>query len=102
MNEEAKCTGCGLCVASCSGQAIFLVDETYDEGHAAVTIPYEFLPYPQAGDKGVALGRDGREVCEAEVVSLKINKAMDQTALLTMKVPREMAMTARFFKKKEA
>ena len=102
VNEEAKCTGCGLCVASCSGQAIFLVDETYDEGHAAVTIPYEFLPYPQAGDKGVALGRDGREVCEAEVVSLKINKAMDQTALLTMKVPREMAMTARFFKKKEA
>ena len=102
VNEEAKCTGCGLCVASCSGQAIFLVDETYDEGHAAVTLPYEFLPYPQAGDKGVALGRDGREVCEAEVVSLKINKAMDQTALLTMKVPREMAMTARFFKKKEA
>lgn len=101
VNRDAVCTGCGMCVASCSGQAIFLVDETFDAAHAAITIPYEFLPYPKAGDVGTALGRDGKEVCEAEVVSLRVNKAMDRTALLTMKVPKEMAMKARFFRRKE-
>lgn len=49
VNEEAQCTGCGMCVASCSGQAIFLVDEDVGGGFATVTMPYELLPYPQAG-----------------------------------------------------
>lgn len=97
VNGEAKCVGCGMCVASCSGQAIFLVDDDYGDGQATVTMPYEFLPYPEAGAKGVALGRDGKPVCEAEVVSCRVSPAMDHTALLTIKVPKEMSMKARFF-----
>lgn len=94
----AECIGCGMCVASCSGQAIFLVNETYDDEYASVTIPYEFLPLPQKGDKGVGLGRDGSVVCEAEVLDVKQAKAFDKTNLLTIKVPKGMAMKARFFK----
>ena len=42
--------------------------------------------------------RDGHEVCEAEVVSVRSAKAFDHTNLLTMKVPKNMVMKARFFK----
>ncbi len=96
--EDRDCINCGMCVASCSGQAIFLVDEDCGDGTGLVTLPYEFLPLPAEGAKGVALGRNGKPVCEAEVVSVKSAKAFDKTHLLTMRVPKEYAMTARFFK----
>lgn len=31
VDPEVECIGCGLCVSSCSGQAIFLVQEECDE-----------------------------------------------------------------------
>lgn len=99
LSAEKHCTGCGLCVASCPGQAIFLLKEDRREGTAEITLPYEFLPLPAAGDKGIALGRNGEKVCAAEVVSIKSSPAYDKTSLLTMKVPLEYAMKARFFKK---
>lgn len=95
--ESEKCKNCGMCVAACSGQAIFLVDEDTGDGMAAVTLPYELLPLPTAGEKGVALGRGGEKICEAEVVSVKSSPAFDKTHLLTMKVPKQYAMAARFF-----
>ena len=103
VKEDADCINCGMCVAACSGQAIFLVDENAGDGYGTVTLPYEFLPLPATGEKGVALGRDGKEVCEAEVISVRSAKVFDHTHLLTMKVPADMVMKARFFKKiKEA
>lgn len=96
--EGADCINCGMCVASCSGQAIFLVDEDCGDGTATVTLPYEFLPLPEEGTKGKGLGRDGKVICDAEVVSVKSLKAFDKTSLLTMRVPKEYAMKARFFK----
>lgn len=98
VDAEAKCTGCGMCVASCSGQAIFLVNEEFEPGYASVGIPYEFVPLPEAGQKGVALNRAGEELCPAEVISVKYNKAMDKTVLLTMKVPAQYASEARFYR----
>ena len=99
VENPSPCTGCGLCVASCSGQAIFLVNESFESGFASVTLPYEFLPLPVAGDKGTALDRSGKPVCDAEVVSVRTSLAFDHTNLLTMKVPVDYAMSARFFKK---
>lgn len=101
IDPEKKCTGCGMCVASCSGQAIFLVNEDCGDGTAEVTLPYEFLPLPQKGDKGVALNRKGEKICAAEVVHVRSAKAFDHTNLLTMKVPKEYAMKARFFREEE-
>lgn len=98
IDEERTCIGCGMCVASCSGQAIFLINENYNDTSASVTIPYEFLPLPQKGDKGSAYDRSGSRVCEAEVIDVKISAAFDKTNLLTIKVPRDMAMKARFYK----
>ena len=98
VDEEKKCTGCGMCVASCSGQAIFLVDETYENGFASVTFPYEFLPIPSVGDKGIALNRKGESVCKAEIINIKRSSVMDKTAVVTMKVPLEFVNSARFYK----
>lgn len=97
VKEDANCINCGMCVASCSGQAIFLVNEDCGDGSATITIPYEFLPLPKIGAKGYGLARDGVKLCSAEVVSVKSVNAFDHTNLLTMRVPKEYAMKARFF-----
>lgn len=98
FDETSTCTGCGLCVASCSGQSIFLINEGCEEGYTYITMPYEFLPLPEKGIKGSALDRSGKKVCEAEVVEVRYSKAFDQTNLLTIKVQKDMGMKARFFK----
>ena len=97
----AHCVDCGMCVASCPGQSIFLVDEDCGDGTATVTLPYEFYPLPAEGAQGMALGRSGEPVCAAEVVRVRSVKAFDKTALLTMRVPKEYAMVARMFKPQE-
>jgi ferredoxin len=98
LDRDKKCSGCALCVGACSGQAIFLVDETYEEGYGTVGLPYEFLPLPAAGDTGTALGRDGAPVCAATVVEVRDGKAMDRTPMLVMKVPAGEIGRARFFR----
>jgi NADPH-dependent 2,4-dienoyl-CoA reductase/sulfur reductase-like enzyme/Pyruvate/2-oxoacid:ferredoxin oxidoreductase delta subunit len=98
FDEKSKCSGCGLCVASCSGQAIFLVNEDLGDGKAAVTIPYELLPLPAKGAVGTALGRSGAPLCPAVVTEVKLIGAFDHTALMTFTVPSKFAMTARFWK----
>ncbi len=92
------CIGCGLCVASCSGQAIFLVDESSVDGFTDITLPYEFLPLPKEGECGTALGRDGHELCKATVISVRTAMAFDKTNLLTIRVPSALGMKARFYK----
>lgn len=101
IDKDKECIACGMCVASCSGQAIFLIDEEVEPGFASITIPYEFLPLPEKGDKGIALDRSGSQVCCAEIIQVKTAKAFDQTHLLTMKVPADMAMKARFYRSLE-
>ncbi len=88
-----------MCVASCSGQAIFLVAEETEPGYGEVTIPYEFLPLPEVGDKGTGLGRDGRPLCPVEITRVRSSKAFDGTNLVTMKVPMRFIDQARFYKK---
>ena len=98
---EADCKNCGMCVAACSGQAIFLIDEDYDEMSGTVTMPYEFVPYPAEGAVGIGMNRAGEEVCEAMVVSVKTSPAFDKTVLLTIKVPKDKVNSVRFFKQYE-
>lgn len=101
VKMDTTCIGCGMCVASCSGQAIFLVNQEDKPGFGTVTLPYEFYPLPEKGQKGIALGRNGEKVCEAEVVEVRTSKSFDHTNLLTMRVPKEMTGKARFFTTEE-
>ena len=97
-DRTKKCVGCGMCVANCSGQAIFLVDNSLDSERSSVTMAYEFLPYPQAGQIGTALDRAGHPVCKAEVLSVKTGNFTDGTAILTIAVPKQYSDTARAFR----
>ncbi len=55
--------------------------------------------YSQSGIfTGGPVRRDGRAICEAEVVQVRSMKAFYKTNLLTIKVPKEYAMKACFFK----
>lgn len=99
LDPDNTCTGCGLCVAACPGQAIFLVNQTGE--NAEITIPYEFFPLPEAGQTGTALDRSGAPLCVANVVSVRFPKGSDATALLTMRVPAALATRARFYRSGE-
>ena len=84
---EERCVGCGICVAHCSGQAIFVVDDSYSDELCAVSMPYEFWPLPEKGCKVTATDRDGMEVCEGTVKKVVTAPSFDATAVLTVEVP---------------
>ena len=64
-----KCVACQTCVYICPGQAIFMVDESLDNGRATVMMPYEYRPLPEEGEVVTALDRAGRELGDAKVVA---------------------------------
>jgi Fe-S-cluster-containing hydrogenase component 2 len=99
--DEEKCVGCQTCVFMCPGQAIFMVDESLENGKARVTIPYEFFPLPGKGETVIALDRSGKELGEALVTAVRKTEKMDETSLVTLEVPREWSMRTRGLKPKQ-
>jgi Fe-S-cluster-containing hydrogenase component 2 len=93
--EEDKCGGCGLCIAVCPGQAIFVVDATYSESEATVQMPYEYYPLPVAGQIVDGLNRAGQAVCEARVLRVINSKRHDHTPVITLAVPKAQVMEVR-------
>ena len=96
--DESLCTGCGLCIARCPGQAIFVVDDSFSTTEGLVSIPYEFLPMPKAGQKVHITDRHGQENCEGEIYRVLAPASFDCTAVVTMKVPLAYLNDARGFK----
>ena len=90
--DYEKCTGCALCVASCPGLAIFVVDNSRED-KALVYIPYEMLPVPKKGDKGDALDRSGKLIGSSEVA--KVRKGIRGTTILGILVEKDQAMNVR-------
>lgn len=97
---EEKCTGCASCVPICPGQAIFVVDESFSDQRATVTMPWEFSPLPEKGEVVTALDRSGQVLGDATVKAVRKTEKMDQTALVTLEVPKEWSMKARAFRLK--
>ena len=97
--DRAKCTGCGLCVAACSGLAIVIIDKTYSETEATVSFPFEYLPLPEPGDKVDALTRAGEYKCGGTIVRIMNPKRNDHTAVVTMAVPKEYVDDVRTMKR---
>lgn len=93
--DHDKCNGCGVCISRCPGLAIFVVDETYSETEALVKLPYEFLPLPAEGGFVTGLDREGRPACRARVVKVMSTKAQDRTPVVSVAVPKDMALTVR-------
>lgn len=84
--DDEKCVGCGICVAKCPGQAIFVVNKSLGE-HAEVSFPYEYFPLPRTGDPVQAVNRKGDVVCDATVVKIMNPKNFDHTPVITVKIP---------------
>lgn len=97
--SEEKCVGCGMCVAKCSGQAIFVVEKGDTKG--TVTFPYEMLPLPRNGMRVYGVDRDGAVVCNAVVTKVVTAEKFDHTNLVTIEVPVEMTDIVRAFRYKE-
>ena len=83
-----KCTGCGVCVFSCPGLAIFTVQEI--ENHLLYKIPYELIPYPKSDEEVYAINRAGEIIGDAVVQRTQISHKQDKTALLHVRVPKEL------------
>lgn len=95
---EKNCDGCGLCIPICPGLAIFLVDETKSDTEDFVSLPYEFLPAPKKGDRVELLNRRGDSVGQGEVVRVLNPKQYDKTLVVTLAVPKGLAMEVRGFR----
>jgi len=86
-----RCTGCAQCVAVCPGLAIFVVKK--EEKAARITMPYEFIPLPEKGDRVRAIDREGNDVGDAEF--LRGVKKKDGAYLVTVQVDAGLAMAVR-------
>ncbi|MCG0276225.1 MAG: 4Fe-4S binding protein [Thermosediminibacteraceae bacterium] len=93
--DYEKCTGCGLCISKCPGLAIFVVDETYSETEATVSLPFEFLPLPAEGEEVDVLDRSGKTVGRGKVIKVRNGKYEDRTPVITVAVPKELSMVVR-------
>lgn len=88
--DWSRCTGCGVCVGVCPGQAMFVVSLSGGEGR--VTVPYEFLPRLGPGARVRLLNREGAVVGEGVVERVfEVNK----TQVVTVKVPPELVWEVR-------
>ena len=91
-----KCTGCGICISSCPGLAIFVIDENYSDEKSLIKLPHEMLPLPEKGEDVYALDRAGSILGKAKVV--RVLKIKDKTNVISLEVPKSMAMKARSIK----
>ncbi|MDI3480948.1 MAG: hypothetical protein PWQ97_603 [Tepidanaerobacteraceae bacterium] len=90
-----KCNGCGLCISKCPGLAIFVIDETYSEDEATVSLPFEFLPLPREGEEVDLLDRSGKKVGRGRVLKVRNGKYEDRTPVITVTVPKGLSMVVR-------
>lgn len=54
-----------------------------------VSFPYEYVPLPEKGQTVKAVDRQGKVVCDAEVVKVMNPASFDRTPVVTLKIPVE-------------
>jgi Fe-S-cluster-containing hydrogenase component 2 len=96
LRAEA-CTGCGRCIASCPGLAIFVVDLHYSEECARVMLPYEFAPLPEKGEDVDVVDREGTVRGRGRVLNVADPAKHDRTAVVSLAVDKDIAREVRFF-----
>ncbi|MEW6189401.1 MAG: 4Fe-4S binding protein [Actinomycetota bacterium] len=92
---EERCDGCGICIPSCPGLAIFIVDLTYSKTQALVEFPHEFLPLPKEGQEVDATDRQGKVLTKGRVVKVRNPKDYNSTPVISLTVPKRYANEVR-------
>ncbi|BBE30347.1 hypothetical protein OSSY52_04880 [Tepiditoga spiralis] len=93
-----KCVGCGICISSCPGLAIFVVNKNYTKNTSTISLPYEFLPKPEPNDTVDVLNRKGEKICKGKIIRVLDGKKQDHTTVITVEIPKEFHMEARNIK----
>jgi Pyruvate/2-oxoacid:ferredoxin oxidoreductase delta subunit len=91
-----KCTGCGICISSCPGLAIFVIDMNYSDKKSLIKLPHEMLPLPEKGEDVYALDRAGSILGKVKVV--RVLKIKNKTNIISLEVPKSMVMKVRSIK----
>jgi Fe-S-cluster-containing hydrogenase component 2 len=99
--NSGSCNACGNCVIKCPGLAVFIINNSFSDKEAAISLPYELLPLPDKGDKVHALDRNGEYVCDAKIYKIRASKKLNHTNIVTIIVPKEFSEKVRFFKRSE-
>ena len=93
--DEKKCKGCGVCISSCPGLAIFTVDISYSKTEAVISFPFEYLPLPKIGEKAKAVNREGKIVTIGRILKIKKPPKNDHTPIISLAVPKKWAAEVR-------
>jgi Fe-S-cluster-containing hydrogenase component 2 len=91
--DQEKCMGCGMCIAACPGLAIFVVNGAKDK--AEISFPYEYYPLPEKGQEVDCVNRSGKTVTKGVVLRVVKPPKYDQTAVVTVEVPKEYLKSVR-------
>lgn len=84
------CNGCGLCISSCPGLAIMVVDGSYSSQEVLFKIPYEFHPLPNEGDIVKGLNRLGEYIGDVRILKIQNPKSFDKTPIIHIAVKRDL------------
>lgn len=95
QTDPDKCVGCNNCVAGCSGQACFLIDEDYSETEATIDFPFEFLPVPIIGEEREARDNEGSTICIGHVVEVLKRKNWYGTMVVRLAVQKDLVYKVR-------
>ncbi|MFZ5754734.1 MAG: 4Fe-4S binding protein [Bacillota bacterium] len=93
--DADKCTGCGICIPSCPGLAIFKIHKNYTDTTALVEFPYEYYPLPREGENVFCGDRAGKFITQGKVVKVKNPKAYDGTSVITVEIPKAYCLEVR-------
>lgn len=94
------CTGCGLCLLSCPGRAILMVQYNYDNDYSKITMPYEFLE-PEINSTVEVLNKEGTFICKGKVIKTKYFEDKEKCSLIEILIPKEHAFFVRAVRKQE-
>jgi heterodisulfide reductase subunit A-like polyferredoxin len=94
--RENHCTGCGLCIAACPAQAIFLIDRSFSKDYARLDLPYEELPRPRRQQRVGLLDRQGKKIGTGKVIRTRLTQAYDKTAVVSVTAPQQIAHSIRY------
>lgn len=83
------CNGCTICVTSCPGMAIMVVDASYSKDEALFKIPYEFSPLPEIGQVVRGLNREGEYITDVKILKVSNPKSFDKTPIITCVVNKD-------------
>lgn len=96
---EDSCIGCGICVAACPGQAIFIIDMTYSDDTALVAFPYEFDPVPEIGETVTVVDRNGSPIGKGKINKVLAPEKFDHTDVIWVEVDKKIAKEVHFIER---